>query len=64
MAWSGLPPAAELGKLGVKRLSAGSSISAAVWGRTASLVKAFLSERSDALADEAMGYSAINRLFQ
>jgi len=31
MAWEGLPNAAELGKLGVKRLSDGARLAAAVW---------------------------------
>ena len=64
MAWPGLPSAEELRKLGVRRLSAGSAITAAVWGRAASLAKVFLSEgRSDVLAHEAMGFGAINALF-
>jgi 2-methylisocitrate lyase-like PEP mutase family enzyme len=64
MAWPGLPPAAELQKLGVRRLSAGSGITQAVWGRAAALAKIFLSEgRSDVLGHEAMGYGAVNSLF-
>jgi hypothetical protein len=50
--------------LGVRRLSAGSGITQAVWGRMATLAKSFLSEgRSDVLGHEAMGYGAINPLF-
>lgn len=65
MVWPGLPPAADLQKLGVRRLSAGSGITQAVWGRTAALAKIFLSEgRSDVLRHEAMGYGAINPLFR
>lgn len=64
MAWPGLPDAAELAKLGVRRLSAGSGISEAVWGRAASLAKQFLSDgRSDVLTQDAMDFDAINSLF-
>ena len=42
LAWQGLPDAAHLKQLGVARLSAGSSIAAAVWGHAARLAKEFL----------------------
>lgn len=64
LAWPGLPDAAELAKLGVRRLSAGAGISEAVWGRAASLARQFLSEgRSDVPADDAMDFDAMNALF-
>lgn len=63
LAWNGLAPAAELEKLGVRRLSAGSGIAEAVWGRAAALAKAFLQEgASTPLSEGAMGYGAINAI--
>ena len=64
LAWRGLPPAAELAPLGVKRLSAGSAIPQALWGRAATLAKAFLAEgASGPLAEGAMTHPEINALF-
>jgi 2-methylisocitrate lyase-like PEP mutase family enzyme len=63
MASRDLPPAAELARLGVRRLSAGSAISQGIWSRAAALAGAFLEEgRSDRLSDDAMSYSKINEL--
>jgi 2-methylisocitrate lyase-like PEP mutase family enzyme len=63
LAWPGLPPAAELAQLGVRRLSAGSGITEAVWGRAATLARAFLEDgRSDPLSEGAMSFGAINAL--
>lgn len=63
LAWEGLAPAAELQKLGVRRLSAGSGIAEAVWGRAAALAEAFLKDGvSDVLSEGAMGYGAINAI--
>jgi 2-methylisocitrate lyase-like PEP mutase family enzyme len=63
LAWPGLPPAAELAALGVRRLSAGSGIAAILWGRAAAVAGAFLRDgRSEALADGAMPYAEINAL--
>jgi 2-methylisocitrate lyase-like PEP mutase family enzyme len=42
LAWPGLPSAAELAKLGVRRLSAGSAIAQALWRRAADIVRRFL----------------------
>jgi 2-methylisocitrate lyase-like PEP mutase family enzyme len=65
LARKGLPPAADLGPLGVKRLSAGSGICQALWGRAAGLAKAFLDEgASGPLGEGAMAYPEINALFQ
>ena len=64
LAWRGLPPAAELAPLGVRRLSAGSGIPQALWGRAATLAKAFLAEgASGPLAEGAMTHPEINALF-
>jgi 2-methylisocitrate lyase-like PEP mutase family enzyme len=64
LAWKGLPPAAELASLGVRRLSAGSGICQSLWGRGAALAKAFLDEgASGPLADGAMSFAEINALF-
>jgi len=65
LAWKGLPPAAELAALGVRRLSAGSGICQSLWGRAATLAKAFLDEgASGPLAEGAMTFPEINGLFQ
>lgn len=64
MAWPGLPAAPELAQLGVRRLSAGSGISQALWGKAAALAGDFLKTgKSEALGDGAMAYPAINALF-
>jgi len=64
MAWPGLPAATELAQLGVRRLSAGSGISQALWGKAASLAADFLKTgKSEPLGDGAMAYPAINALF-
>jgi len=64
LAWRGLPAAAELASLGVRRLSAGSGIAQALWGQAAALAKAFLAEGASApLAEGAMAYPEINALF-
>ena len=64
LAWKGLPPAAELAALGVRRLSAGSGICQSLWGRAAGLAKAFLAEgASGPLAEGAMTHPEINALF-
>jgi 2-methylisocitrate lyase-like PEP mutase family enzyme len=63
MASPGLPPASELARLGVRRLSAGSGIAQAMWGRVASLAAVFLRDgRSEPLAQDAMAYGKINEL--
>jgi 2-methylisocitrate lyase-like PEP mutase family enzyme len=64
LASPGLPAAAELATLGVRRLSAGSGIAQATWGRAATLARAFLQDgRSEPLAEGAMIYPEINALF-
>ncbi|WP_322046321.1 isocitrate lyase/phosphoenolpyruvate mutase family protein [Paraburkholderia sp. J67] len=64
MAVSGLADAATLGKLGVRRLSAGSGISQVVLGKAKSIAQDFLANgRADALDDQPLAYSAIQGLF-
>jgi 2-methylisocitrate lyase-like PEP mutase family enzyme len=63
LARPGLPPASELAALGVRRLSAGSGITQAAFGRMASLAAAFLRDGvSDPLVAGAMPYAEINVL--
>jgi 2-methylisocitrate lyase-like PEP mutase family enzyme len=65
MAWPGLPSAAELAQLGVRRLSAGSGIAQALWGKAAVLAGEFLKTgKSEPLGEGAMGYADINALFK
>jgi 2-methylisocitrate lyase-like PEP mutase family enzyme len=64
MAWPGLAGAAELGKLGVRRLSAGTGISQAVWGRTEALAAEFLKDgKSDPMGKGAKAYGELQDLF-
>ena len=60
---TGLPQAAELATLGVRRLSAGSDVAEAVLGRAASLVRAFLADgASEPLSEGAMPYPDVQDL--
>ncbi|RKP47828.1 isocitrate lyase/PEP mutase family protein [Pararobbsia silviterrae] len=64
MALPGLADAETLGRLGVRRLSAGGAISQVVFGTVQELAKNFLqSGRSDAIVANALPYSTIQRLF-
>jgi 2-methylisocitrate lyase-like PEP mutase family enzyme len=64
MAWPGLPEAGELGKLGVRRLSAGSGIAQVLWHQAATLAKEFLQQgRSEDLFETAMAYPKLQELF-
>jgi 2-methylisocitrate lyase-like PEP mutase family enzyme len=59
----GLPHAAELAALGVRRLSAGSDVAEAVMGRAASLVRAFLADgASEPLSEGALPYPDVQDL--
>jgi 2-methylisocitrate lyase-like PEP mutase family enzyme len=63
LARPGLPDASALEELGVRRLSAGSGIATAGFGRIASLAAEFLrTGASDPLAEDAMPYAEINAL--
>jgi 2-methylisocitrate lyase-like PEP mutase family enzyme len=61
LVWPGLPSAAELPALGVRRLSAGSSIAQIAWARARTVARSFLA--GEALPDDAMPYAEINGLF-
>jgi 2-methylisocitrate lyase-like PEP mutase family enzyme len=64
MAWPGLPDAAGLGKLGVRRLSAGSGISQTVLGRASALAHDFLhGGRSEPVYEDAISYARLQDLF-
>jgi 2-methylisocitrate lyase-like PEP mutase family enzyme len=64
LAWPGLPAASELARLGVRRLSAGSSIAQAALGRAKALAAAFLRDgHRDAPAEGAMTHRDMNALF-
>jgi 2-methylisocitrate lyase-like PEP mutase family enzyme len=64
MAVPGLADAATLGKLGVRRLSAGSGISQVVLGKAKAIAQDFLENgRSETLNDKPLPYSAIQGLF-
>ena len=61
IAMPGLAPAAELAKLGVRRLSAGGALSSAALGLTRRLASAFLADgRSEGLFVEGVDYGAMN----
>jgi 2-methylisocitrate lyase-like PEP mutase family enzyme len=63
LAWEGLAPAAELSRLGVSRLSAGSGISQVLWKHAEDLAKAFLAGgKSETLAGQ-MPYGQLQKLF-
>jgi 2-methylisocitrate lyase-like PEP mutase family enzyme len=63
MAWRGLPPAAELEALGVRRLSAGAGIVEAAYAKTLRLAGAFLKTgASDPVTAESRTYPEINAL--
>jgi 2-methylisocitrate lyase-like PEP mutase family enzyme len=64
MALSGLADAATLGKLGVRRLSAGGGISQVVLGKAKSLAQDFLQHgRSETLDENPVPYSEMQGLF-
>lgn len=63
LAWPGLPSATELKKLGVRRLSAGSSISSLLYAQLAAVAAAFLKEgKSDPVTGTGTPYAEMNRL--
>ena len=64
MAWPGLADAAALGKLGVRRLSAGSGISQVIWETAGELAKKFLKNgSSEPLSEASMAYPTLQALF-
>jgi 2-methylisocitrate lyase-like PEP mutase family enzyme len=65
LAVPGIPPAAELSVLGVRRLSAGAGVACVALGRAAAAARAFLEDgRSEVFAEGAMASSALNALFR
>ncbi len=64
LVWTGLPAADELAGLGVRRLSAGSSICQVMYGRIASLATDFLTTGASApLMERSLNYADLNALF-
>jgi 2-methylisocitrate lyase-like PEP mutase family enzyme len=64
LAWPGLPPAAELSALGVRRLSAGSAIAVDAYRRAATLATAFLHDGSlEPKTEHQATYADLNALF-
>jgi 2-methylisocitrate lyase-like PEP mutase family enzyme len=64
LVWAGLPAADQLAGLGVRRLSAGSSICQVVYGRIASLATDFLATgASGPLMERSLNYADLNALF-
>lgn len=64
MAYPGLPSAEELKKLGVQRLSSGTSIPQMIWSRVAELAKGFLATgHSNLLFKNSMPYGTLQQLF-
>jgi len=64
LARTGLPPASALAPLGVRRLSAGSSLASTMWTHTAALARTFFADGiSDPLYANAMPYKDLNALF-
>ena len=63
LALAGVPAAAELQALGVRRVSAGSGIAESIYGRMAELGRGFLQHGDGAaLAAQAMNYGELNAL--
>jgi len=63
LAFAGLPDAAELKALGVRRLSAGSGIVGAALGRVAALTRGFLADgRSGPMLEGALGWGELNAM--
>ena len=55
--------AADLERLGVRRLSAGSSIASAVYGRARALAAGFLADGASApMGEDAIGWGEMNGL--
>jgi 2-methylisocitrate lyase-like PEP mutase family enzyme len=65
LAWPGLPGAAVLEKIGVRRLSAGSGIGKVILNRTLAMAKAFLAEgRSEPLAEGPLSNPDVNGMMR
>ncbi|MBI2253505.1 MAG: isocitrate lyase/phosphoenolpyruvate mutase family protein [Proteobacteria bacterium] len=65
LGWAGLPAAADLVKMGVKRLSAGAGLTKLAYGKTAAAVKAFLADgRSEIFSEGALESGALNGMMK
>lgn len=65
LARQGLPDANALAQLGVRRLSAGSTITQTLWGQAEQLARGFLQEgRSEAVTEGSLTYPQIQALFE
>ncbi|UZJ58307.1 isocitrate lyase/phosphoenolpyruvate mutase family protein [Pseudomonas sp. KU26590] len=65
LARQGLPAADALAALGVRRLSAGSTITQTLWGQAEQLARGFLQEgRSEAVTEGSLTYPQIQALFE
>jgi 2-methylisocitrate lyase-like PEP mutase family enzyme len=63
-AWPGLLPAPELAALGVRRVSAGSSIPQSMWTHTSAMVTQFFADgRSEPMFENAAPYGEVNARF-
>lgn len=63
LAFPGLPGAAELERLGVRRLSAGSGLASAAYGRVAALTRTFLADgASEPMMEGGLPWSEMNAL--
>jgi len=63
LAYPGLPGAAELEALGVRRLSAGSGLASAAYGRVAALTRAFLADGNpEPMMEGGLPWSEMNAL--
>ncbi|CAN7545002.1 isocitrate lyase/phosphoenolpyruvate mutase family protein [Pseudoduganella sp. LjRoot289] len=64
MGCPGLPPAAELATLGVRRLSAGAGLPRALWGAARGMAQGFLDQGDTGpLAAQGMSYGELQQLF-
>jgi 2-methylisocitrate lyase-like PEP mutase family enzyme len=63
MDWPGLPSAAELAALGVRRFSAGSALAQTTWGLLRESAQAFLAGTTVPNSGSAMGFGDIQQLF-
>ncbi len=65
LARQGLPAAEALAQLGVRRLSAGSTITQTLWGQAEQMARGFLQEgRSEAVTEGSLTYPQIQALFE
>lgn len=63
LAWPGLPDAAELNRLGVRRISAGSGIAQMLWSTAETIAQEFLQYGRSAPFSSAKAYAKLQNLF-